>query len=432
MRSNGTIVVDELPLNQIPFRANFSINSNHISNFTHSLFKYPCKFIPHIPRWAIKKYLPKEDGIVLDPFCGSGTTLVEAVLLGKKALGIDCDPFSQLLSKVKSTPLSSKQLNSLKANLYSLFTEIETTKPRRELVPKIPNIGLWFDEEITNEIAKIKTFIQKYYDRTEDDAIRDFLLVTLASVIRKVSKADNLSPKPYVSRRIKKKIPPVLPTFKETFLKNLDRVEEFLKSAKKGRGLIVGTDARVINHKIIRRIAPKGIDLVITSPPYINAFDYVRSLKLENFWVTSTTSEDLSIYRRKQIGTEFILSSEYNALPPETNNKRLNIIVEKIYKHDKRRAHVVYNFFKDMKLNFQSVYSNLKNSGVYCVVIGESKIRGINIPSHEILIDIGQEIGFTLDCLFSYEIKNRYLRIPRQGRGGLIKKDWVFTLKKGK
>ena len=85
-----TIDVKEIPLTNIPFQSNFSIESQGLSDYTHGFYKYPCKFIPHVPRWVIKKFGEKYNGAILDPFSGSGTTLVESVLHKRNSLGGWC------------------------------------------------------------------------------------------------------------------------------------------------------------------------------------------------------------------------------------------------------------------------------------------------------------------------------------------------------
>lgn len=424
------INVDELPLTKIPFKATFSIASNGITDFTHGFFKYPCKFIPHIPRWAINRYLGEKEGIVLDPFCGSGTTLVETVLAGKLALGIDYDPFSQLLCRVKSTPLSMRELKTLKEDIPVLIENYKKGDIKVGPPPEIPNMDLWFNKKAVDEMNCLRWMIKSYAKDIKNKKLEDFLKLCLGAIVRKVSFADNQSPKPYVSRKFKKYPEPVFEAFNNTFTKFIKGIEKFSMFVKSKGGIIVGSDARAIDKKQISKYAPKGIDLVITSPPYINAFDYSRTLKLENFWLDLLTTADLIEYRKRQIGTEYISSSEYNGHPPVSKINMLNHILEKIYQKDKKRAFVAYNFFVDMERNVNEVFACLKKGGIYCIIIGESEIRHINIPTHEILIEIAKIIGFKLDFLFSYIIKNRYLRFPRNGRGGYISKDWIIALRK--
>ena len=104
----------------IPFYSTLEIISNDINYFTHGFFKYPCKFIPHIPRWAIIKYTEPGD-FVLDSFAGSGTTLVEAIVHERIGLGVDFDRFSQLLCKTKTTLLTNNQINYLQTIKDKLF-----------------------------------------------------------------------------------------------------------------------------------------------------------------------------------------------------------------------------------------------------------------------------------------------------------------------
>lgn len=429
MQNKGVIQVEELPLSNIHFGSTYSIDSKNLVPFTHGFFKYPCKFIPHVPRWAIRRYLGEKKGWVLDPFSGSGTTLVESVLLKKGSLGIDCDPFGRLLSKVKSTPLNEDEISKLKNNLTKFFKIIEEIKPREIDVPSIPNIDLWFSPSVQVSLAKIKGGIKKFKRVVKSKNTIDFLSVCFASIIRKVSNADDQSPKPYVSKKFLKVPPPVIDTFKDYVKKYIKNLESFSSLAGKNGSVIVGNDARQLNVKTIKSFAPHGIDLAVTSPPYINAFDYVRTLKLENLWLGMVDPEELILYRKRQIGTECVSDLMQSDLC-FNGNVILNRVLKKVYTRDRKRGYIILKFFQDMQKNIEQILRVLKPQGVYCIVIGDSQIRGVKIPTHKILIDIAQKVGFNLDCLFSYEIKNPYLRFPRNGRGGLIKKDWVISLRK--
>jgi site-specific DNA-methyltransferase (cytosine-N4-specific) len=73
----------------------------------HGIHPYPAKFIPQIPRALIELFHPGDASPVLDPFCGSGTTLAEAFLLGVNSIGVDLHPLATLIAKVKTTPVGA-------------------------------------------------------------------------------------------------------------------------------------------------------------------------------------------------------------------------------------------------------------------------------------------------------------------------------------
>lgn len=418
--------VKELPVGKIRSGQVFSVSSEGLTSYTHGFFKYPCKFIPHIPRWALRKYSNNRPAVILDPFCGSGTTLVESVLLGHHAIGIDFDPFSCLISQVKSTPLSNKQIELFESSQKTLFYLIGQSH-RKLPVPVIPNIDLWFSKAAVSGLVAIKSGIHEYIEDIGDKAIENFLLLCFSSIIRKVSNADNQSPKPYVSRKIKKTPANPLREFSNAIETYFEKLKHFSMAAKGGGGLVFKGDARHMD-LTLKKAHISHVDMAITSPPYINAFDYVRSLKLENMWLGKLNASDLANHHGNQIGTERVprdlndIGTFTRAFPVLQNR------INQIRRIDPRRATVVGKYFFDMQQNLLSVHGFLKKGGLYCIVVGDSLIRNTTVPTHNILIEIAESLGYSLDSLLSYVIKNPYLRFPRQGRGGLIKQDWIISL----
>lgn len=405
----------------VEFGSTLEIMSNDISYFTHGFFKYPCKFIPQIPRWAILKYTRKGE-YVLDPFAGSGTTLVEAILNQRNSLAVDFDKLSQLLCETKTNTLSKNQLKVLRNIRLELFDKSDIGS---NFAPDLHNTNHWFSSQNIQNLMNLKNNINKIYSKTKDKKIHNFLLVCFASIIKKTSYTDDTSPKPYVSKRIKKVPTTVRKAFLKAFDTYISKLEKYT-NIKIGKSLILAEDARDINSLEYRN----KVSLVITSPPYINAFDYVRSLRLENAWLGFYGDTNIMSIKKRQIGTENIPIKEYGSGLKNTNIRILDDILKEITSRDKKRAYVVYKYFLDMENNFKEVKKLLKTGGHYIVVVGDSKIRGINVSTKDILIEIAKNNGYTLSNLFSYVIKNRYLRIPRAGRGGFIDKDWVIDLRK--
>lgn len=397
------------------------IISNKVNYFTHGFFKYPCKFIPQIPRWAINKYT-KEQDIVLDPFAGSGTTMVEAVINARNCLAIDFDKFSQLLCKVKTTELTYTQVELIKKLRNRVLSN---KKLLSASLPDIHNLSHWFPQKNIEDLLLIKSNIEDISLEIKDDSISDFLLVCFASIIRKCSFADEVSPKPYVSSRINKTPLDVKTSFNKVLENYLNEFEK-RKFNINGKCIIFGDDARNINQPTYEN----KIELAVTSPPYINAFDYVRSLRLENAWLGYYGDTNIVDIKKKQIGTESIPAIDYTRDIPLSYILELNNVITKISRVDKKRGFIVWKFFQDMNSNFIEIFKLLKPGGHYVVVIGDSVIRDVPVRTHEILKDIAIVNGYLIENKFSYIIKNRYLRIPRSGQGGIIDKDWILDLRK--
>lgn len=406
------IECEHLPL-EIENGNEYVILQQNPNNYTHSYFKYPCKFIPEIPRWFFKKYL-NVNSKVLDPFSGSGTTLLEASINGYESLGIEISKLSKLLIEVKTTILSTSDIEFIKSFFNNLDYHSEQT------LPLIDNIHHWFDEDNLTELLILKSNINK----VKKKSIQNFLNICFISVIRKTSKADNVSPKPYVSSKIsKKKVNPYIEFNKiiATYLKN--NIELSNISSELGNVNILLDDATKFKTNI-------KFDGAITSPPYINAFDYVRILRLETLWLNLSTEEELKKSKKNHVGTESITVKEYNDFSILNECELLNSYYEDLLKVDKKRAIILVKFFNDMKKNLILVNKYLNNGKVYSIVIGNSKIRNIEIESWKVISQIAANHGFKEELYFSYQIRNHYLRIDRKNKGGKINSDYVLILRK--
>lgn len=411
------IKVDHLPLN-INDGDVFEIAQSNPNYLTHSFFKYPCKFIPEIPHWAIQKYA-NHDSLIYDPFCGSGTTLLEANLFGCDAFGSEIDQFAKLLTRVKTSKPSKQQIEEM-PKIFEQIIKSANQKETKSLVPSMNNIEHWFPMETIEKLGKASYKISCI----KDELIKNFFRICLASIIKKVSYCDDVSPKPYVSNRIKKEPTSFDDAFiaifdnyykKEVELSNVDLI---------GKSSFTIGDATSCNCDAI-------FDLAFTSPPYVNAFDYGRTLRLEDLWLFLDTEETIRDKKKKYVGTEHISEKEYGRyLSVCDRSNTLKLVAQKIKDVDSKRATILLKFFNDMLNNLIDVRNHLKKSSIYGIVIVDSLIRNIEVPSAIILKELAETIGFKKELFFSYIIKNPYIRIPRGGRGGQIKYDNVLILRR--
>lgn len=412
------IEVDSLPVD-IQTGATYTIKQANPNSYTHGMFKYPCKFVPEIPRWGIKTYLPEKKGVIFDPFSGSGTTLLEANVNGVDAYGTEIDDIAKLIIKVKTTVLSATQIEVLDSFCLKIVNIIRQ-EDAQLFIPKIKNLEHWFSENTINELGRMKVFI----DHIQDENIRDFFKVCMVSIIKRVSNADDTSPKPYVSNKVIKVPPTVEKEFTSVFRRYRQMIQELSSVENMGSTEIIQGDALEFS-------VPAGIDLAITSPPYINAFDYGRTMRLENLWLATLTEEMLREKKSQYVGTEKInTKKEKDRLDILEKSDLLKSYYSKIVVQDEKRALIVKKFFEDMEENLSCVYSQMNIGGKYVVVIGNSMIRKVHVESWRVIEEIANKIGFKTVQHFNYIIQNPYIRIPRKGMGGKINKDYVLVLGK--
>ncbi len=222
--------VEEIKKNEI-----YEILTNNVGYFTHSFFKYPAKFIPQIPNWAINNFTEEND-VVLDCFAGSGTTLVEASVNNRECLGVDFDKISLLLSEVKTTQLGEKDF----IIINKILTRFDKKKYKNRPLPELKNLGHWFPEQNLSTLNALYYFIR---EQKTSKKVRNFLLVCYISCIRKSSYSDEQSPKPYVSTKHKKEPKKTFELFSSIVEKYIQKMKSH-KHQLNYKAKFIGTDAR--------------------------------------------------------------------------------------------------------------------------------------------------------------------------------------------
>lgn len=417
-----------------------NIVTRDVNTHTHGFHKYPAKFIPHIPKWAITKYLNgNKDNNILDPFCGSGTTLVEGVLAGYNTIGVDIDPLSAMISKVKTTRLDEKELK----NISEWLVKELKTKKKGIFKPDCETIEHWFTKDAISKLSIIRTLInqipEKFGDNKKVKDIQDLLLICFSSIIRKVSNADDESQKTYVSHTKIKEPKEVNSLFLSQLDLFVDRAIKFsaTTSSKTKSKIIVSSSADSLEKKL------KGmkIDLAVTSPPYIKAIDYIYNQMVELFWIgdlfqmqtqTKQNEKKTHYIGNKQISkVEFKNYTPYNTI---LSIEKLDEKLKKVYDTDEKNGHkhsyVAFKYFAEMEKHFLEMSKCLTTGTHYVLVVGDSNVSDVFFDTASFLIEIAERNGFRITNKWGYKIKNRFMRFNRKGRGGIIEIDWVLDFER--
>jgi DNA modification methylase len=366
---------------------------------THGMHSFSAKFPPQLAGWGIEKFTEPGE-IVLDPMCGSGTTLVEAALLGRNSLGADIDPLARLISQVKSTPLDPVQLRNRCDLLLTRFSQrvfewrrlrsINSTKFPLDL-PDFPNRDYWFSPEVSEELVLLKDEIQ----RIEGRDFQNFFYLVFSSLIITKGKTsvanvrDLAHSRPHYARPDKQ--PDVLEIFSQKLRRLSDAMIAFtLTHRPETRATITGKDAGCLP------VADNFVDLVFTSPPYVNAIDYQRAHKFSLFWlgdVLSLSPDEYTRLGREYVGTDRVPLAECNRRVNQAFGLPLvDSIIKDIADLDVKRAGVAHRYFESMQRIMAECARVLRPQKRAVFVVCPSRIRSIDVPTHKVLIEIGENL----------------------------------------
>jgi len=381
-------------LESIEFDLDKIRNKNYL---THNFHPYPAKFIPQFPRKIIKT-LSKPGEIVLDPFCGSGTTLVEAKLLGRNSIGIDINPIATLVSKVKTTILSDVQLKEIKRIVSEIGVSINLHYGTRPIiaerskcidfkVPDFLNRDHWFKPFVLNELAIIKAHI----DTVEDKDLKDFLTVAFSSIITKVSNQESDTRYAKIGKPIKE-----FDTYYAFNKKVADMIERTVKFSRQASDAF----AKIFTHdsSYMPFLENESLDLVMTSPPYLNAYDYYLYHKLRMYWL----GIDHYKVQELEIGSR--------------------------HKHSDNDLGVD-QYFASVKKCLHESCKALKKGRYLTIVMGDAIKDGMLIKMDSHFERLAKDLGLSLEKEITYPLR-KYTRAFTHGLKKIQKNGYVMIFKK--
>jgi site-specific DNA-methyltransferase (cytosine-N4-specific) len=337
--------------------------------YTHCIHTYPAMMIPQIARKLIHLY-GKDAKTLLDPFCGSGTSLVEASLTSniKKTYGFDLNPLAILISKVKTTQIKPKVLEKA--------LEIILNSSGDSKVPDFKNIDFWFKPQVIKDLTILKKAINKIIDEN----VKDFFLVCFSETIRKTSNTRNGEFKLY--RMPKEKLeyysPNVFEEFEKIAKKYINGMKEYSKIKTKTK-----TKIDLFSSMKTLPIKDNGIDLIVTSPPYGDSKTTVAYGQFSRLALQWLDYEDVVSLDNRLLG-----GKASDDLKVKINSDTLKIIIKKIAEIDTMRAREVLSFYEDFDKVVVQLNRVMEKNGYVCFVVGNRTVKGINIPTDKIMSEM--------------------------------------------
>jgi len=417
------------------------------SELVHGIHSYPAMMIYPISR-NILKILDeiRSFNTILDPFAGSGTVLVEAMINNiNNIYGNDLNPLARLITKVKTTIVDEAELIQCKNNLFekinckykkycNVINEIDNyiinikglditaktgwgdnaniyLKEYLNLhnlnikIPNFRNLGFWFRPKVILELQLLKDEIIKI----KNSDIKDIFLVAFSETIRVASNKRNGEFKMY--RMTPEKIlnfnPDVKNIFTKQLLKNIDKEIEFSKK--------VNTDSIKItitkdDAKLLKNIPDNSIDLLITSPPYGDskttvAYGEFSRLSLQWLELYGTTEETIRNIDKNLMGGQKLKNSSNNLIHSDTFNNSF----EKILNKDEKRAYDVYSFYYDMEKIIETLSNKMTKNSYQFWVVGNRTVKEENLKTDIIIKEISQHYNIQYLCTIDRNILNKVM-----------------------
>ncbi|MEA3274820.1 MAG: DNA adenine methylase [Pseudomonadota bacterium] len=410
---------------------------------THLIHTYPAKLIVHIPNFFLScRSLIAPRGTVADPFCGSGTVLLEAALKGYELIGADSNPLARLITLAKLTVADVDTLNHAIIAVASA-----KSNPVPSELPDVVNRDYWYSQNIQHELSSIWNAIQPF----RNTSAFPLLQITFSQCSRKVSRAD---PKFSVPVRLK----PEKYARNPALYKKAEKHEQWLSSVscydaytnilrentrrhedlarmlpRKPRITYLGKEARKLGAEFAvrpwkRGVKKNSVDLILTSPPYAGAQKYIRASSLNIGWLGLAPSTRLRELEDGCIGREHFKKSDVSA-NLATGLDEADIVLTRLRGKSPLRAHLMATYLLEMRDALTELSRALKRDGYAILVLGNNKVCAEAFDTVRFTTTLAEQVGFSTVLHIVDEIKSRGLMTRRNKNSGIIETESVVVLK---
>lgn len=377
----------------------------------HPIHPFPARMAPAI----VWDSLPGDGRrlTVLDQMIGSGTTLVCARAKGHRAVGCDTDPLALLIARSWCSDLNREKLRYRAEIVLDRARHLSETFSSEEAYPQGADqetrkfLDYWFDSINRSQLAALSICIRRVRNAVE----RDLLWCAFSRLI--ITKKIGVSLAMDVSHSRPHRVYKEAPV--QAFDKFIRAVDYIIKKAPFHDGNINAPDVRIqYGDARLLPFKESSADIIITSPPYLNAIDYIRGHKLSLVWM-GYPIKSLTTIRSENIGSEHGIDSEDSKGYEEAIRRMIDnqTVKRKLYR-------ILLKYIKDMDRVFSESRRVLKKQGEAIFVIGDSTVSGIFIKNSEGLKSLSQRQGFQLVSSITRQLpeNRRYLPPPNLENAG--------------
>jgi len=351
------------------------------------LYRYKEAFSYEFVKEYIKKFCKNKDSLIFDPFCGMGTTLFVSYTLGFPSIGIDKLPVAVFITK--TLPLFFKLEKGILKDTYKKIKEKMKKSPLCHVAMDVPIMQVAFPPEGLEELRKIKSTIDKL-----NSPLKNIFLLLFFSILEECSytSKDGQFLRLNKNKKVNRPI--------EALYRKVLQAEEDIKYAQyffnqrvnKGKYYITQGDTRNLS----KIQFPTKPNLLITSPPYANRYDYTRTYSLELCFHFVKNFEELREIRMNLLRSH-IESKVYDEEPvPHEAVEEIIDLLSKRKLNNPKIPQMIKGYFIDMNKTILEWYKVLASGSTVVVVVDNVRFEGELVPVDLILSDLAERVGFKI------------------------------------
>jgi tRNA G10 N-methylase Trm11 len=359
-----------------PSIQDWTFNGASTRELTHCYHDYPARMIPQVAGKLLDMFAATDAKLLFDPYCGTGTSLVEGLIRGLNVVGTDLNPLARLIAQAKTSVVDLHIVDQeiSRYNRYALRAKAPSFSEEL-LIAGISRLDFWFKPEVTQKLIRLKSFIEKI---TDADA-RRFFQVAFSETVRESSNTRNNEFKlyRYDDSMLKKFNPDVFGIMATKLKRNRDGLQKFLAIMHNFNRLPRSSvhDFNTVLEIPETRIAPASVDIVVTSPPYGDSHTtvaYGQYSRLSAAW--------LELEEPDKIDNKLMGGKTLKKIPAFSCDA-LDESLKRVAHVDLKRALEVSAFYSDLRDSIVNVAQVIKPGGYACYVVGNRKVKGVVLPT---------------------------------------------------
>ena len=388
----------------------------------HQAHPYPARLVRQVPRFLLNcEQMSAPGDLVFDPFCGSGTVLLEARSSLKPSWGTDANPLATLIAQVKIHPVDKTAARQALDRVVRASTRMGSDYPVDQFLDR------WFSPSTRSALEAISRAIQRH----TAGRIRDAMMIGLSLTAEKLAHKDPRIPVPVRRHEPIENYPRsnVIAVFKDRSSYVLSRVPSECTPQRAPSEVFTARAQDCLDVSSSESLG--STKLILTSPPYGAAQKYIRSSAISLAVLGLAHPSQFAALNRAMTGREWIVEADRMTSTPEHLKTSVTSVLEELRELAPRRHQIYAAFFEDMRLALDACVKLLAPGGYFILVSSDNTVAGRLVATHELLAEMLEQSDCARVVTLEDQIAGRRLMTKRANSAAQpIRSEYVHIFRK--